>query len=183
MAGKGDDGTDDELSLFRQELAALQGVKPLHANRVETPRRRHAPVPAQRLADDRRVVQALREADPRQPDVETGEESWFLRPGMQQRVLRRLRRGHYSLGAELDLHGHDSVAAHAALATFLAECRGRGVRGVRIIHGRGRGSADGRAVLRQRLDGWLRHRDDVVAFCSARPADGGSGATYVLLRG
>ncbi len=65
---------------------------------------------------------------------------------------------------------------------FLADCQDRGVRCVRIIHGKGNGSPNTGPVIKALLDGWLRRRRDVIAFCSARPADGGTGAVYVLLR-
>ena len=105
-----------------------------------------------------------------------------MRPGLQHKIVRRLRRGQISMEGTLDLHGNTVAQAHSALNQFLAECRARGVRGIRIIHGKGLGSADGRAVIKTKVDGWLRHRNEVAAFCSARPVDGGTGAVYVLLR-
>ncbi|MBT6272579.1 MAG: DNA mismatch repair protein MutS [Chromatiales bacterium] len=175
-----DDIDEDELSLFRQEL---DGVRPLEGNRVEPVRRRISPVPSQRIADNAKVIDELADADPFQDEHETGEELWFARPGLRVRLLRRLRRGQFAIGSELDLHGLTAPEAHAALSEFLTDCRARGIRGVRIIHGKGLGSPGGRPVLKGKIDRWLRHRDDVFAFCSARPVDGGTGAVYVLLGG
>jgi DNA-nicking Smr family endonuclease len=106
----------------------------------------------------------------------------YGRPGLQRRILRRLRRGHYSLAAELDLHGMTVPVARVALQAFLQECRRRDLRCVRIIHGKGRRSSNEGPVLKVKVDRWLRQREDVLAFCSAQPADGGTGAIYVLLR-
>ena len=170
---------DDDFELFRQQL---DGVTPFEGNQVEPVRRKIAPIPAQRIADDARVIEELYEASPWEVDIETGEELLYVRPGLQHKTLRRLRRGQFSMGATLDLHGNTVAQAHAALNQFLAECRIRGLRSVRIIHGKGNGSADGRAVIKTKVDSWLRHRDEVAAFCSARPTDGGTGAIYVLLR-
>jgi DNA-nicking Smr family endonuclease len=86
------------------------------------------------------------------------------------------------VAAELDLHGMTSELARSALREFMAECRRRDHRCVRIIHGKGRGSSNRGPVLKGKVNRWLRQRDDVLAFCSARPVDGGTGALYVLLR-
>ena len=172
-----DDG--DDFELFRREL---DNVKPLNDNRVEPARRRLKPIPGQRIADDARVLDELAEANPFDTDVEIGDELLFVRNGVQQKLLRKLRRGQFSIGAALDLHGMSVAEAREALAEFLQECRIRGVRGVRIIHGKGLRSPGGRPVIKGKLDSWLRHRDEVVAFCSARQIDGGTGAIYVLLK-
>jgi DNA-nicking Smr family endonuclease len=101
---------------------------------------------------------------------------------VQDAVVRRLRRGSYRVCAEVDLHGLNRIAAQALVAQFLADCLNRNIRCVRIIHGKGNGSPNTGPVIKALLDGWLRRRRDVIAFCSARPADGGTGAVYVLLR-
>lgn len=174
-----DDGND--FDLFRQEL---DNVKRLDGNRVEPARKRLKPIPGQRIADDARVLHELSEASPFDVDVdaETGDELLFVRNGVQQKLLRKLRRGQFSIGAALDLHGLTVAQAQSALAEFLIDCRSRGIRAVRIIHGKGLRSPGGRPVIKGKLDRWLRHRDEVVAFCSARQVDGGTGAVYVLLK-
>jgi DNA-nicking Smr family endonuclease len=106
----------------------------------------------------------------------------FLRPGVQRRLLTRLRRGHFSIEAELDLHGMTTAVAHHELGQFLRHAKIRGIRCVRIIHGKGLRSPNGRSVLKAKVERWLRLRDEIVAFTSARPVDGGTGAIYVLLK-
>jgi DNA-nicking Smr family endonuclease len=115
-------------------------------------------------------------------EIETGEEMLFMRSGLQHGLMRKLRRGQFAIGAELDLHGLTVALAREALAGFLSACQAANVRCVRIVHGKGRSSPGKRPVLKGRLHGWLQHIDDVLAFCSARPCDGGTGAIYVLLR-
>lgn len=171
--------SEEERALFR---ASVADAEPLHSDRTAARRPQPSPVPYQRNADDAAVRQAL--ADPAfSEELETGDELQFLRPGLQYTVLRRLRRGHYSVNGELDLHGLDVAMARSALTDFLARRAPGRASCVRIVHGKGRGSPGGRPVLKQKVNHWLRQRQEVMAFCSARPADGGSGALYVLLRG
>ncbi len=106
----------------------------------------------------------------------------WVRPGMQRDTLRRLRRGHWSVQDELDLHGQTRDAARTAVVAFLERCRAQDFRAVRIVHGKGLSSPNGFGVLRQMLPVWLVQRDEVLAFCAARPGDGGAGAVVVLLK-
>ncbi len=114
--------------------------------------------------------------------AETGEELFFLRSGLQRRVLRRLRRGQYAVGAELDLHDMNASAARQSILDFLAASGARGLSCVKIIHGKGLRSKREGPVLKRLTDSLLRRRSEVLAFASAPPNDGGTGAVYVLLR-
>ena len=114
------------------------------------------------------------------PDV--GEALSYRGEGLQDGVFRRLQRGTFRIGAELDLHGLRWDEAKVAMVRFLAAARDADVRCVRIIHGKGLRSKGDGPVLKQRLDGWLRQRSEVLAYCSARREHGGTGAVYVLLR-
>jgi DNA-nicking Smr family endonuclease len=106
----------------------------------------------------------------------------FHRPGVRTQVVRRLRRGLIPVEAELDLHGLTQSAARDQLAQFLHASCDAGWRCVRIIHGKGYRSGARGPVLKTAVDSWLRRHTDVMAFTSARPIDGGTGAVYVLLR-
>ncbi|MBK1735889.1 hypothetical protein CKO15_11495 [Halorhodospira abdelmalekii] len=171
--------TDPEAELFR---AAVVDARPLPNDRADTRRRRPPPRPLQFEADEQRVLDELL-AEPADPSrVESGDELSFCRPGVQRRVIQRLRRGHYSPEAHLDLHGQTRRQAHASLSGFLKAAQQRGIRCVRIVHGKGRGSRSGTSVIKSAVDGWLRRRDEILAFASAPPRDGGTGALYVLLR-
>jgi DNA-nicking Smr family endonuclease len=170
----------EDLDLFRHEV---QDVVPLDHGKVEPIRNLPSPVPRQRWEDERRVLRELLTHDIDPADLETGEEACFVRPGIQQRSLRKLRRGQYSISAELDLHGMTVPAAHEALVCFLDNARARGHHCVRIIHGKGKRSPGREPVLKHKASVWLARRQEVLAFCSARPVDGGTGALYVLLRG
>ena len=97
-------------------------------------------------------------------------------------MLRRLGRGQYAAEDELDLHGAHSRAAEQLLRDFLRDALDAGVACVRIVHGKGLRSRATGPVLKALTDRLLRRRDDVIAFASARPALGGTGAVVVLLK-
>ena len=168
-----------DRELFRQTVGP---VKPLHSDRVASMPPHPAPIPRFTLADEQHVLSdGLSDYfEPADPDI--GDELYYRREGVQQAVLRKLRRGRFQIGPVLDLHGMTVAVARVALAAFLHAARRDGLSGVRIIHGKGNGSRHRGPVLKQKLNHWLRQRDEVLAFCSARPMDGGTGAIYVLLR-
>lgn len=116
---------------------------------------------------------------------ETDEYVEGLAPGMDRRLLRKLKRGDYAMQGHLDLHGYVAEDAQDEVAKFLLAARTDGRRCVLLVHGRGYHSKDGIPVLKEKLKAWLtrgRLAGHVLAFCSARPSDGGAGAMYVLLR-
>jgi len=107
--------------------------------------------------------------------------------GLPSQVLKKLRRGEYSLQDQLDLHGKTKVEARDLVEKFVTESRVKGLRCVLLVHGRGIHSKDNIPVLKESLRAWFergrgRIGSAVLAFSSARPADGGLGAMYVLLR-
>ena len=106
----------------------------------------------------------------------------YLRDGMSRHVLRQLRRGHWVVQAGIDLHGMVRNEAAERVAEFLLDCSNRGLRCVRIVHGKGLGSRNREPVLKNKLRIWLPRRDDVLAFCQAPDDDGGSGAVLILLK-
>ena len=106
----------------------------------------------------------------------------YTAPGLQTAVLKKLRKGFFGLDAEIDLHGLTSNAAKQQLLQFLHEGTQTGCRCVHIVHGKGYRSVDQQPVLKNNLNLWLRQHQDVLAFCSASPKNGGTGAVFVLLR-
>jgi len=165
--------------------AAMQDVVPLaRGHRVASSQPRPAPIPIQRLRDERQVLDESL-LSPASPDIglANGDELVHVRPGVPHSVLRKLRRGQWVIQDEFDLHGMTAEEARLATANFLQECVQQGTRCVRIIHGKGLRSKNRMPVLKRKLAHWLILRDEVLAYCEARPADGGSGAVVVLLRG
>lgn len=108
--------------------------------------------------------------------------SSYLRAGAPRRLLADLRRGRWPAEAELDLHGLTRDEARHALGMFLAQQQAAERRCLRLIHGKGLSSPGGEPLLRNLTRSWLGQHPEVLAFCEARPQDGGSGALLVLLR-
>ncbi len=136
----------------------------------------------QREKDDRDVMEHLLD-HPLDPSLlDASDEHEYRQNGVQLMVMRKLKRGQYVRQDELDLHGLTAVQARASMDTFIRQSREKGLRCVRVIHGKGLRSSQRGPVLKPKVASYLRQREDVMAFCSARPADGGSGATYVLLK-
>ena len=143
---------------------------------------RPLPEPLQSQADEARVAGELMFSEIDPAAIEIGEELSYLKAGLSPRLLRQLKRGQFSIADEIDLHQMNAAVARAATKEFLEENKRRGQLCVKIIHGKGlRSRAEG-PVLKRLVDGMLRQRADVLAFASARPAEGGTGAVIVLLR-
>jgi DNA-nicking Smr family endonuclease len=174
------DPDDDDARLFRD---AVRGARALREEPRAGAQRRRPPARA-RFARAERANVLAESLDVPWPEagIETGEELGFRRPGVQESVLRRLRRGEFRVEAEIDLHGLTVVQAKAELRAFLAEACARRLRCLRIVHGKGLRSGQRGPVIKQTVNALLRRVAAVVAFSSARQVDGGTGAVYVLLR-
>lgn len=169
---------DDE---FRRAVA---DVSPLRASRRAnlTPHRR-PPLALQRERDEAAALaESLSGSLSIDDALGSGEELVYLREGMAPQVLRKLRRAHWVVEAHLDLHGMNRREAALSVAEFLRECGLRRARCVRIVHGKGLGSRNREPVLKGLVRKWLATRDEVLAFCQAPAAQGGSGAVLVLLK-
>ncbi len=173
--------SDEDSRLFRE---AIGEVRPL-ASKPESGPARAPPTPRAAMfeADEAAVKDELLGSAIDPAAHEVGEELIYLREGHSPALLKRLRRGHFSIQDEIDLHQMDERTARATLEEFLSGCRKHETRCVRIVHGKGLRSGSAGPVLKRMTDRTLRRRDDVLAFASARPAQGGTGATVVLLRG
>jgi DNA-nicking Smr family endonuclease len=174
--------SETDRSLFRQAVA---DAKPLPHHGKALPKHDAPPAyPVQSHLDEKEALRESLAAEWTAEDwLDAGDEPNFLRPGLSRQVLRKLRSGAWVIQNELDLHGLDRHEASEALAGFLTRCVKRGIRCVRVIHGKGLGSKNREPVLKVKVKHWLAQRDDVLAYCQARPVDGGSGALLVLLKG
>jgi len=141
-----------------------------------------APIAVQRQLDDQRVLkESISDEFDTSTLMETDEALSYRRPGVGIDVARKLRRGHWTIQAEIDLHGLRSDDAREALATFLRDAVRQGLRCVRVVHGKGLGSPGKTPVLKGKVHGWLVQKNEVLAFVQARGDEGGAGAVVVLL--
>lgn len=176
--GPKDDLDDDDRQLFQ---SAVSGTRRLSGDRVE-PQRQLPPPRARFAADDaRNVLEESLSPTAEELESNSGEALSFARPSIGTRTLRKLKRGKFSVQAEIDLHGFTVPESREILHTFISEARDLGLTCVRVIHGKGLGSGERGPVIKRHVAAWLRRWDGVLAFASARPADGGTGAMYVLL--
>jgi DNA-nicking Smr family endonuclease len=171
-----------EANLFRTTVGEVAPLRT--AARVSTPLPRPQPIAHQRLADDEAALQeSLSDEFSIDTLLEVDEDLSFVRGGIGPDVLRKLRGGGWVTQDQLDLHGLRTDQARQALSQFVRDSMKRGMRCVRIIHGKGLGSLGKKPVLKNKVRNWLVQKDEVLAFCQARAADGGSGALMVLLKG
>jgi DNA-nicking Smr family endonuclease len=180
---KGDSESEDNMSF----ADLLDNVKPLHDehhNRSDTHIRKPkpAPIPKQTLQDEQQVLKESLEVSLEAEDIQTGDSLSFCRAGIQKSIFKKLKKGQYNIGAELDLHGHTRPEAQIACAKFIQRARENNIRCVRIIHGKGFRSNNEGPKLKPMVNKWLQQRNEILAFCSARTVDGGTGAVYVLLK-
>lgn len=139
---------------------------------------------AQRELDEQAVLQqALSDDFDVETLLDTDEGLAFRRPGVGPDVVRKLRRGVWSIQAQLDLHGLRRDEAREALGAFLREAQRHGLRCVRVVHGKGNGSPGRESVLRDKVRRWLAQKSEVMAYAQARASEGGAGALVVLLDG
>lgn len=173
-----DDSTkNDEESLFLSEMGDVTPLKPDNKIKIKkkpnkAPRQNFDEIDSFAIGDvfsDAEIVEDC-------PGILS-----FSRSGLQHKVLKKLRQGKHPVEHTLDLHGLTVAEASKELLEFLGECEAAGVSHAIIIHGKGFRSKD-KPVIKPMVNRWLRSVDNVLAFHSAQPKDGGNGAVYVLLK-
>jgi len=169
--------TDEHL--FQQ---AMDGVKPL-----KSPARTDskAPRPSTKIGKRQTTItNPSQDSDLQiegQPGIEAEDGASYRKNGVQKRIMQKLKRGKFRLGDQLDLHHMNTRTGAAALLEFIAHSRAGSLECIRIIHGKGLRSEQGpRLKLMARQ--LLRDHPQVLAFTACKPADGGDGATDVLLK-
>ncbi|MCW9012812.1 MAG: Smr/MutS family endonuclease [Gammaproteobacteria bacterium] len=164
----------NDYDLFRQ---AMSDVTPIQQNKVSF-KKKPGPI-KKRPAEKRQSI-----TDTLSDDFipECNEYLEFMRPGIQKTMLKQLRNGKLPIEDHLDLHGYTRDMARKTLLEFIHHSQHQGYRVVCLVHGKGYNSDDGRPVLKAMVNKWLQNIDQVLAFTSAQPGDGGTGAVYVLIK-
>jgi DNA-nicking Smr family endonuclease len=172
--------TDAERNLFQRAAGKVERLR--EHGRVHHPAEPVAPIPAQRQLDDQRVLkEAISDEFDASTLLEVDDAMSFRRPGVGIDVARKLRRGHWSIQSEIDLHGYRTEDAREALSAFLRDAVRQGLRCVRVVHGKGLGSPGKTPVLKGKVHSWLVQKNEVLSFVQARADEGGAGAVVVLL--
>lgn len=113
--------------------------------------------------------------------ISNDEQTMFRLPSVSEMQVKQMIRGMRAIEAVVDLHGYVADEARSVFSEFLSEATARGMRCVKIIHGKGYGSSNQKPVLKVLVRRWLRQAPGVLAFSDAQESYGGSGATLVLL--
>ena len=176
--------TSADRALFRSAAAGArplaQPMHPLPPGLLPRPPRA---IPRQSLLDEQAVLtEAMSDELDLDHLLETDDTLSWRRSGVGSDTLRKLRRGHWTIQSEIDLHGLRRDEAREALGRFLRSALQREWRCVRVIHGKGLSSPLREPVLKHKVRSWLMQRDEVMAYVQARPSDGGAGALVLLLR-
>lgn len=170
-----------EADLFRRSIGDVKPLPPKDQAALESPR--PSAIARQHLADEQAALeQSLSDEFDVESLLDTDEALSYAREGVGRDTLSKLRRGHWVIQAQLDLHGMRTEEAREALVEFLRSACKRGLRCVRVIHGKGLGSFMKEPVLKSKVRRWLMQKEEVIAFTQARAADGGAGALIVLLK-
>ncbi|CAM2179516.1 Endonuclease MutS2 [Paraburkholderia sacchari] len=170
-----------DSDLFRREIGQVAPLK--QPPRVQPRREAPVPLPLQTRLDEQAVLhEAISDDFDPEALLDTDDSLYYHRPGVSEEVVKKLRRGAWIVQAQLDLHGMRREEAREAMQTFIREAGKRGLRCVRVIHGKGLGSVGKEPVLKGKVRAWLVQKEEVIAFCQARPHDGGAGAVLVLLQ-
>jgi len=183
-------------NVFQSSMAGVQKMKPSDryvpppakgpaAAGRPAPGGKRGPLSAEeQVADDAAVLQESMLSDMFEVDhyLEEDPSLNFSAPGIGLDVMKKMRKGHWPVQDELDLHGKRRDEARQAVDDFLLKAKRRNYRCVCVIYGRGFGSRGGEPVLKSMVHSWLVQTDGVIAFCQARAEEGGEGAIMVLLR-
>ena len=168
--------------LFAHSVGPVHAVRDRGLAHIQRPL--PDPFPHQREADERSAVrESLNDEVTLESLLLTDDGLSFRRSGIAADVVARLRRGQWALQGQIDLHGLTRDEARDRLAAFIRESQRRGLRCLRVVHGKGLGSPGRQSVLKAKVQRWLAQRDEVIAFAQATGPQGGAGALIVLLAG
>ncbi len=186
--------SDDDQTDLNDDLDfgdAMRGVTPIkqdrHHNLYSTPAKLKARLDSassyRRQAASREIEQVIDGLSSEAKDIlDSNDELLFAAPGVQFSTLKRLRKGHIHWEAGLDLHGYSVDQARDEVSLFIRDACRRNLRSVLVVHGKAYTQPGQPALLKSCVNDWLRQLNQVLAFCSAQPKDGGTGAVYVLLK-
>tara|TARA_B110000967_G_C18821445_1_gene528933 strand:- start:473 stop:1006 length:534 start_codon:yes stop_codon:yes gene_type:complete len=140
------------------------------------------PIARQLIQDEKNVLIESLSDEYIADGVELDDDSSYLRSGHSPDIIKRLKRGYWTIQGSIDLHGMISKEAKEYIVDYIQECKRKKIRCIRIIHGKGYGSKNKEPVLKKKVRNWLMQKDEVIAYSEAPRHDGGSGVAIVLLK-
>ncbi|USQ14579.1 Smr/MutS family protein [Legionella lytica] len=173
--------SDEDKALFREHM---RSVKPLNekSKRVKTESVSKPPIPRKKRIEP--IIEERTEyylSDTIQETVLSQTTLSYAQSGLTNQRFKELKNGKIPWEGRLDLHGLKADNARDLLCRFIHSQAENGKRCLLIIHGKG-GHLGAPPVIKNLVNRWLPQLDDVLAFHSAQPKDGGTGAVYVLLK-
>lgn len=170
--------SDEDKALFRDHM---RGVNPLNKNNTKIPTEKPKPSPRPRKNPDPLPTQTYFLSDYITDTILAETILSYAHPSIPHRRMQELKKGQIPWQGRIDLHGLTTEAAREALCTFIQNQSQQDKRCLLIIHGKGMHQGTP-PVIKNLVNRWLPQLEEVLAFHSAQPKDGGAGAVYVLLK-
>ena len=165
-------------------LNAVKDVNPIKikSKTIDVTTKKPKPIPRKLIEDESKVLVDSLSDEYMSSETDSDENLSYLRNGHSPDIVRKLKKGYWTIQSSIDLHGLVSEEAKEYVVNFIQECKKKKIRCIRIIHGKGYGSKNKEPVLKKKVRNWLRQKDEVIAFAEAPKHDGGSGVVIVLLK-
>ncbi len=172
--------TDEDFSSFQD---AVKGVRPIKNDRIDLyAQRKHTRPYKDKNHYDETGIQSPISDEWEITEVSGEEFVFFARTGLQFKTQKQLRQGKIIIDDHLDLHGLSITEARETLLAFISFAQKQQIRCIRLVHGKGYRASSEKPVLKNKVNSWLRQHPEVLAFSSAQPRDGGTGAMYIILK-
>ena len=165
-------------------LSAVKDVNPLKikSKTIDVSAKKPKPIPRKLIEDENKALLDSLSDEYSSREIDSDENASYLRGGHSPDIVKKLKKGYWTIQGTIDLHGLVSEEAKEYVVNFIQECKKKKVRCIRIIHGKGYGSINKEPVLKKKVRNWLCQKDEVIAFAEAPKHDGGSGVVIVLLK-
>jgi len=165
-------------------LSAVKDVNPLKikSKTIDVSAKKPKPIPRKLIEDESKALLDSLSDEYSSREIDSDENASYLRGGHSPDIVKKLKKGYWTIQGTIDLHGLVSEEAKEYVVNFIQECKKKKVRCIRIIHGKGYGSINKEPVLKKKVRNWLCQKDEVIAFAEAPKHDGGSGVVIVLLK-
>ena len=165
-------------------LNAVKDVNPIKikSKTIDVTTKKPKPIPRKLIEDESKVLVDSLSDEYMSSETDSDENLSYLRNGHSPDIVKKLKKGYWTVQGSIDLHGLVSEEAKEYVVNFIQECKKKKIRCIRIIHGKGYGSKNKEPVLKKKVRNWLRQKDEVIAFAEAPKHDGGSGVVIVLLK-